>query len=112
MNVSTTNVTNFCAEAEKANDQGLGGLWYVGMIMSICASIASNLGVNLQKFSMMREEKRDKQHQVGFLPISHIPSVTRWPHLPAFALLLDLSAFSSFPFVSSLTNRPSARLPC
>ena len=27
----------------------LSGLWYVGVIMSICASCASNLGVNIQK---------------------------------------------------------------
>ena len=33
-------------------------LWYVGVILSILASIWGNLGVNTQKYSMMREEVR------------------------------------------------------
>ena len=36
----------------------LTGLWYVGVIMSIVASISSNLGVNVQKFSMMKEHEK------------------------------------------------------
>ena len=36
----------------------LTGLWYVGVIMSIIASISSNLGVNVQKYSMIKEHER------------------------------------------------------
>ncbi|KAG6599736.1 Magnesium transporter NIPA2 [Phytophthora cinnamomi] len=32
-------------------------LWYVGVILSIVGSICTNMGVNLQKFSFMREAK-------------------------------------------------------
>ncbi|KAE8904635.1 hypothetical protein PF005_g29227 [Phytophthora fragariae] len=42
-----------CSEhAEKSNS-----LWYVGVILSIVGSICTNMGVNLQKFSFMREAK-------------------------------------------------------
>ncbi|GMF15975.1 unnamed protein product [Phytophthora fragariaefolia] len=37
---------------EKSNS-----LWYVGVILSIVGSICTNMGVNLQKFSFMREAK-------------------------------------------------------
>lgn len=39
----------------------LSGLWYIGVILSIVASIISNAGVNLQKFSMMKEFRRVKE---------------------------------------------------
>lgn len=45
----------------RAGDTGgevLSGLWYVGVIMSIFSSIASNLGVNIQKYSMIKEFKK------------------------------------------------------
>ncbi|KAH7471057.1 hypothetical protein PRIC1_003133 [Phytophthora ramorum] len=32
-------------------------LWYVGVILSIVGSVCTNMGVNLQKFSFMREAK-------------------------------------------------------
>ncbi|ETI45111.1 hypothetical protein F441_10177 [Phytophthora nicotianae CJ01A1] len=42
-----------CGEhKEKSN-----GLWYVGVILTIVGSICTNMGVNLQKFSFMREAK-------------------------------------------------------
>ncbi|KAJ0403944.1 hypothetical protein P43SY_009437 [Pythium insidiosum] len=33
-------------------------LWYLGVILSILGSVCTNLGVNLQKYSFMREAKR------------------------------------------------------
>ncbi|KAF1772976.1 Magnesium transporter NIPA [Phytophthora cactorum] len=33
------------------------GLWYVGVILAVVGSICTNMGVNLQKFSFMREAK-------------------------------------------------------
>ncbi|POM71525.1 Hypothetical protein PHPALM_11899 [Phytophthora palmivora] len=33
------------------------GLWYVGVILTIVGSVCTNMGVNLQKFSFMREAK-------------------------------------------------------
>ncbi|KAG1698893.1 hypothetical protein DVH05_014277 [Phytophthora capsici] len=42
-----------CGEhAEKSNN-----LWYIGVILTIVGSICTNMGVNLQKFSFMRESK-------------------------------------------------------
>lgn len=44
------------------NDDGelLDGLWYIGVSLSIFSSVASNLGVNTQKFSLTQEIKRVK----------------------------------------------------
>ena len=41
----------------------VGGGGDAGVLMSILASIASNLGVNVQKFSMMREARRGPARQ-------------------------------------------------
>mmetsp|Transcript_7361 Transcript_7361/g.8449 ORF Transcript_7361/g.8449 Transcript_7361/m.8449 type:complete len:523 (-) Transcript_7361:280-1848(-) len=38
-------------------------LWYVGVILSVLASVASNLGVNVQKYSMMKEIQRAKENK-------------------------------------------------
>ncbi|KAG7391465.1 NIPA-like protein 3 [Phytophthora boehmeriae] len=38
-------------------NKGPKDLWYVGVILTIIGSIATNMGVNLQKFSFMREAK-------------------------------------------------------
>ncbi|RLN46213.1 hypothetical protein BBJ29_004721 [Phytophthora kernoviae] len=39
------------------HEGGTKGMWYVGVILSIVGSIGTNMGVNLQKFSFMREAK-------------------------------------------------------
>mmetsp|Transcript_25787 Transcript_25787/g.73040 ORF Transcript_25787/g.73040 Transcript_25787/m.73040 type:complete len:519 (+) Transcript_25787:194-1750(+) len=58
-----------CLEAAVVQGESgelLAGLWYVGVIMSILSSIASNLGVNIQKLSMtaeLRKLSRDPSHQ-------------------------------------------------
>ena len=63
-NSSDVNVTStfspaplvgLCAEAAAAAEEEH-SLWYVGVTISIVSSIVSNLGVNLQKFSMQKEE--------------------------------------------------------
>ena len=41
--------------AQTSSDEDSGSLWYVGVIMSIVASILSNFGLNVQKLSMNRE---------------------------------------------------------
>lgn len=60
--VNGTNYTQLTADeclriAVVNSSQGdiLDGLWYVGVILSIFSSIASNLGVNIQKYSMLKE---------------------------------------------------------
>ncbi|RLN53781.1 hypothetical protein BBJ28_00005075 [Nothophytophthora sp. Chile5] len=42
---------------EKTKDAA-SGMWYLGVILSIVGSVCTNMGVNLQKFSFMREAKR------------------------------------------------------
>ena len=37
--------------------------WYLGVLLSICASICSNLGVNMQKFSMTKEQTRKGENR-------------------------------------------------
>ena len=37
--------------------------WYFGVLLSICASICSNLGVNMQKFSMTKEQTRKGENR-------------------------------------------------
>jgi len=41
----------------------MGNLWYVGAILSILGSTASNLGVNIQKFSFMKNAKLEPEKQ-------------------------------------------------
>ncbi|GBG29603.1 Magnesium transporter NIPA2 [Hondaea fermentalgiana] len=54
-----------CLEMAVVTAEGeiLSGLWYVGVILSILSSIASNLGVNIQKYSMLKEfQKMEEDH--------------------------------------------------
>jgi len=46
------------AVVQGVNGEVLSGLWYVGVTLSILSSIASNLGVNIQKYSMLNEFKK------------------------------------------------------
>jgi magnesium transporter len=63
-----------CTPHHSAGD-GVGGeevpktnpLWYVGVILGIASSVATNLGVNLQKYSFMREAKRSIKLKRGYL---------------------------------------------
>ena len=43
---------------EPHKDSNVSKIWYIGVILSIVGSICSNMGVNLQKFSFMREKKQ------------------------------------------------------
>eukprot|EP00658_Telonema_sp_P-2_P018971 TRINITY_DN1742_c0_g1_i13.p1 TRINITY_DN1742_c0_g1~~TRINITY_DN1742_c0_g1_i13.p1 ORF type:complete len:515 (+),score=141.73 TRINITY_DN1742_c0_g1_i13:209-1753(+) len=47
-------------------NQGTNPLWWVGVLLSIVGSVISNLGVNMQKYSMMQESKRSKEEQRGY----------------------------------------------
>jgi len=53
-------------------------LWYVGILLSIAASTATNMGVNLQKYSFMREAKKPthKKRSYGGQPLWIIGMVT------------------------------------
>ncbi|ETV73649.1 hypothetical protein H257_11752 [Aphanomyces astaci] len=42
-------------------------LWYVGVILGIGASVCTNMGVNLQKYSFMRETKKPAATKRGYL---------------------------------------------
>ncbi|ETV98936.1 hypothetical protein H310_08423 [Aphanomyces invadans] len=42
-------------------------LWYVGVIMSVGASVCTNMGVNLQKYSFMRECKKPTATKRGYI---------------------------------------------
>jgi hypothetical protein len=41
----------FCGVVESASGELLSGEWYIGVLLSIAASICSNLGMNVQKVS-------------------------------------------------------------
>jgi|EP01047_Picozoa_sp_COSAG01_P030182 drug/metabolite transporter (DMT)-like permease len=41
-------------------DEGSGSMWVLGVVLSVVSSVVSNLGVNTQKLSLMREAKRKK----------------------------------------------------
>ncbi|GLE03303.1 hypothetical protein PINS_up012193 [Pythium insidiosum] len=43
---------------QKGDGKETSKLWYLGVILSIIGSVCTNLGVNLQKYSFMREAKR------------------------------------------------------
>ncbi|GLE03301.1 hypothetical protein PINS_up012191 [Pythium insidiosum] len=45
-------------EEDSSNGKKVSQLWYLGVILSIVGSVCTNLGVNLQKYSFMREAKR------------------------------------------------------
>ncbi|KAJ0403945.1 hypothetical protein P43SY_009438 [Pythium insidiosum] len=45
-------------EDQSSNGKKVSQLWYLGVILSIVGSVCTNLGVNLQKYSFMREAKR------------------------------------------------------
>jgi drug/metabolite transporter (DMT)-like permease len=46
-----------CTENNEATSSS-NPLWYVGVILSIVASVGTNMGVNLQKYSFLKEAKR------------------------------------------------------
>lgn len=48
-------------------DKGASDLWWLGVILSIIGSTASNMGVNLQKYSFMREAKRSVNLKRGYM---------------------------------------------
>jgi len=56
---NSTNVTALACGIVMGEDGGfqLAPLWYVGVTMSIIASMMSNAGLNVQKYSMMQEFK-------------------------------------------------------
>ena len=43
------------------DEGGTNQLWWVGVLLSVVGSVVSNLGVNMQKFSMMAEAKHPKE---------------------------------------------------
>ncbi|CAK4182570.1 unnamed protein product [Aphanomyces euteiches] len=56
-----------CEDGEKgAKDGKTYDLWYVGVILGIGASICTNMGVNLQKYSFMREAKKPAMLKRGY----------------------------------------------
>lgn len=54
-------------EKEAKADGGAHELWWLGVILSIVGSICSNMGVNLQKYSFMREAKRRVTHKRSYV---------------------------------------------
>eukprot|EP01050_Picozoa_sp_SAG11_P045937 SAG11_NODE_23197_length_393_cov_1.054422_1_plen_90_part_01 len=45
---------------------GGGSLWWFGVVLSVVSSILSNLGVNTQKLSLMREAKRASERRRAY----------------------------------------------
>jgi len=57
-----------CPDAkQEGKENGAHELWWLGVILSIVGSICSNMGVNLQKYSFMREAKRRVTHKRGYV---------------------------------------------
>jgi drug/metabolite transporter (DMT)-like permease len=57
-----------CGEAGSAAGGGDGGsLWWFGVLLSVVSSILSNLGVNTQKLSLMREAKRASERRRSYV---------------------------------------------
>eukprot|EP00924_Labyrinthula_sp_SR-Ha-C_P013486 maker-scaffold_5-snap-gene-4.6-mRNA-1 protein AED:0.02 eAED:0.02 QI:244/1/1/1/0.75/0.6/5/116/582 len=52
------------AVVTSADGEVLSNLWYVGVIISVLASVASNLGVNIQKYSLGKEMERARRRFV------------------------------------------------
>ena len=49
-----------CGVAGSTNGgEGSGSLWWFGVLLSVVSSVLSNLGVNTQKLSLMREARKD-----------------------------------------------------
>merc|ERR1712194_638458 len=58
------------ALAEDCNSEGeSSSLWYVGVIISITGSVLSNLGLNTQKYSMIRELRKDSDRSYFKQPV-------------------------------------------
>jgi magnesium transporter len=57
-----------CFQNRERDEEGqIGSLWWVGVIMSIAASISSNMGVNTQKLSFLRENVKSKDRQRSYI---------------------------------------------
>lgn len=41
----------------------MGGSWAIGALLSVIGSVASNLGVNVQKYSFMKNAERSQKEQ-------------------------------------------------
>jgi len=64
----------YCLEIAIVKDESgdmLSGLWYVGVSLSIVSSILSNLGVNIQKLSMIKEFQK-AQIDSDYIPPAYI----------------------------------------
>ncbi|KAF0698823.1 Aste57867_10572 [Aphanomyces stellatus] len=69
-------------------------LWYVGVILGIGASVCTNMGVNLQKYSFMREAKKPAGAKRSYL-VQPLWMIGLW--LVIFGSLGDFAALGFIP---------------
>ncbi|OQR84458.1 hypothetical protein ACHHYP_13357 [Achlya hypogyna] len=55
-----------CSNDTRSDEHAVHSLWYVGVIMAVGASICTNMGVNLQKYSFICEAKKPAKLKRGY----------------------------------------------
>lgn len=63
---TSISTTTMGCSGHEGESSSVSKLWYVGVILSIIGSIATNMGVNMQKYSFMSEAKRSISKKRGY----------------------------------------------
>ena len=79
---------------------GMSNLWMIGVGLGVCGSVSSNLGVNIQKHSFMKNEKLDLEER---RPYYRIP---QWWLGLAFVILGAVGDFSALGFAAQSIVAP------